>query len=103
MLGQLDVVRSFLEADPALINCRGPHGLTLVHHATGDANCAGGDEPDISDIVRIIDYLYLSKEPLCCAEEADATGNGGEPDVSDIVRLIDYLYLETHTPPAPCF
>jgi hypothetical protein len=69
---------------------------------TGDANCAGGDEPDISDIVRVIDYLYLSKDPLCCLEEADATGNGGEPDVSDIVRLIDYLYLETHTPPAPC-
>ncbi|MFZ5980716.1 MAG: hypothetical protein ACOYVF_08800 [Candidatus Zixiibacteriota bacterium] len=59
---------------------------------TGDANCSGGD-PDISDITRLIDYLYLSHAPLCCLEEADANGSGGEPDISDITKLIDNLYL----------
>ena len=70
---------------------------------TGDVNCIGGDEPDISDIVRLIDYLYLSKDPLCCPEEAETNGDcGPEPDISDIVRIIDYLYLPTHTPPVDC-
>ena len=30
----------------------------------GDVNCSGS-EPDISDITRLIDYLYLSHSPLC--------------------------------------
>jgi hypothetical protein len=70
---------------------------------TGDVNCSGNDEPDMSDIVRLIDYLYLSKAALCCPEEANTNGEGGaEPDISDIVRLIDYLYLETHLAPVDC-
>ncbi|MFZ5980719.1 MAG: hypothetical protein ACOYVF_08815 [Candidatus Zixiibacteriota bacterium] len=62
---------------------------------TGDVNCTGGD-PDIADITRLIDFLYLSKRGLCCVEEADVDASGGEPDISDITRLIDYLYI-THT------
>jgi len=68
---------------------------------TGNSNCSEEQEPDISDITRLIDYLYLSHEPLCCPEEADANGSGGEPDISDITRLIDYLYL-THEAMADC-
>ena len=33
MLGRLDVVKSTLTAYPALIRSRGPHGLSLLHHA----------------------------------------------------------------------
>lgn len=33
MLGQTEVVRGLITAVPALINCKGPHGLSLVHHA----------------------------------------------------------------------
>jgi len=61
---------------------------------TGDANCSGG-EPDISDITRLIDYLYISHAVLCCPNEADVDVSGGEPDISDITYLIDNLYL-TH-------
>lgn len=68
---------------------------------TGNADCSAEEEPDISDITRLIDYLYLSHAPLCCMEEADADASGGEPDISDITRLIDYLYL-SHTPLATC-
>jgi len=60
---------------------------------TGNANCSGDENPDISDITRLIDYLYLSHAPLCCLEEADANASGGEPDISDITKLIDHLYL----------
>ncbi|MFZ5980786.1 MAG: fibrobacter succinogenes major paralogous domain-containing protein [Candidatus Zixiibacteriota bacterium] len=58
----------------------------------GDINCSGG-EPDISDITRLIDYLYLSHNPLCDPMIADVNSSGGEPDISDITRLIDFLYL----------
>jgi len=67
---------------------------------TGDTNCSG-DEPDISDIVRLIDHLYISHDPLCCAEEADVDASGGEPDISDITYLIDHLYL-SHKALKPC-
>ncbi|MBN1211300.1 MAG: M28 family peptidase [candidate division Zixibacteria bacterium] len=68
---------------------------------TGNTNCSGEEEPDISDITTIIDYLYISHQPLCCPEEADANGSGGDPDISDITRIIDYLYL-SHEPLTPC-
>ncbi|MFZ5979683.1 MAG: M14 family zinc carboxypeptidase [Candidatus Zixiibacteriota bacterium] len=60
----------------------------------GDVNCSNELEPDIADITRIIDYLYLSHSPLCNPEAADVNGSGGEPDISDITSLISYLYLE---------
>ncbi|MBN1212789.1 MAG: SBBP repeat-containing protein [candidate division Zixibacteria bacterium] len=75
-------------------------GICCVDY-TGNANCSMEEEPDISDITRLIDYLYISHVELCCPEEADANGSGGEPDISDITRLIDYLYL-THTPLVSC-
>ena len=62
---------------------------------TGNVNCSEEEEPDITDITRLIDFLYLSHAELCCPEEADANASGGEPDISDITKLIDFLYL-TH-------
>jgi hypothetical protein len=58
----------------------------------GDVNCSGG-EPDISDITRLIDFLYISHNPLCNPQAADINGSGGEPDISDITALISFLYL----------
>ncbi|MFZ5980994.1 MAG: putative metal-binding motif-containing protein [Candidatus Zixiibacteriota bacterium] len=69
--------------------------------STGNVNCSAGEIIDISDITRLIDYLYLSHEELCCPEEADANGSGGDPDISDITRLIDFLYL-TQAPLPDC-
>ncbi len=33
MLGQLQVVKAYIEASPGIQRIRGPHGLTLMHHA----------------------------------------------------------------------
>ena len=33
MLGKSAIVKSYLEAFPAYLRARGPHGLTLLHHA----------------------------------------------------------------------
>ena len=65
----------------------------------GDINASGGD-PDIADITRLIDYLYLSHSPICYIKEADINNSGGEPDMADITRLIDFLYL-SRTPIDP--
>ncbi|MDD5424932.1 MAG: M14 family zinc carboxypeptidase [candidate division Zixibacteria bacterium] len=62
---------------------------------TGNADCSESDQPDIADITRLIDYLYISQTELCCLPEADVDRSGGEPDISDITYLIDHLYL-TH-------
>jgi len=69
--------------------------------ATGNVDCSELDEPDISDITRLIDFLYITHMELCCTEEADADASGGEPDISDITRLIDYLYI-SHLPLSTC-
>ncbi|MBN1211519.1 MAG: C10 family peptidase [candidate division Zixibacteria bacterium] len=69
--------------------------------STGNINCSASEIPDISDITRLIDYLYNSHAALCCPDEADCNGSGGEPDVSDITALIDHLYLN-HNPLPDC-
>lgn len=42
MLGRLDILRPTLEAYPDLLQSRGPHGITLMHHAK-----AGGAEAEV--------------------------------------------------------
>ncbi|MFZ5979925.1 MAG: hypothetical protein ACOYVF_04775 [Candidatus Zixiibacteriota bacterium] len=82
------------------------HQLELIslgccEGTTGNVNCSEYEDPDISDITRLIDFLYLSHIPLCCLEEADCNGSGGEPDISDITKLIDFLYL-SHSQLSAC-
>jgi len=60
---------------------------------TGNTDCSANEEPDISDITRLIDFLYISHDELCCLEEADVNASGGDPDISDITALINLLYL----------
>ncbi|MFZ5981520.1 MAG: M4 family metallopeptidase, partial [Candidatus Zixiibacteriota bacterium] len=64
-----------------------------ILYICGDANCSEG-EPDIADITRIIDYLYISHAPLCEPLAADVNDSGGDPDISDITQLINHLYLD---------
>jgi hypothetical protein len=40
MLGQLEVVRGFVAANPGIQRLRGPHGLTLLHHARNGGEAA---------------------------------------------------------------
>lgn len=47
MLGQVDVVRAVLEADPSLVELHGPHGISLLRHAR-----AGREGAD-----AVVDYL----------------------------------------------
>jgi hypothetical protein len=47
MLGKTSMVKPFLETFPAYLTARGPHGLTLLHHAK-----RGGEEAK-----ELLDYL----------------------------------------------
>lgn len=47
MLGKTQIVKTYLDTYPQYLNARGPHGLTLLHHAQ-----KGGD-----DAKELLDYL----------------------------------------------
>ena len=53
---------------------------------TGNIDCSLEEGPDITDITFLISHIYLRKQSLCCADEADIDASGGEPDISDIIR-----------------
>jgi len=65
-----------------------------------DADVAKG--VDISDLSRLIDYLYISFTVPTCLLSANTDGDPDNGvDISDLSALIDYLYI-SFTPPAAC-
>ncbi len=52
MLGQLEVIKTFLTLQPTLIDAKGPHGFSLHFHAQ-----VGGDEAK-----PVLDYLQSIKQ-----------------------------------------
>jgi subtilisin family serine protease len=48
--------------------------------------------PDVADLTRLIDYLYISLTPLPLPGLADVDGQMGI-DISDLSRLIDRLFI----------
>ncbi len=69
---------------------------------TGNANCSGDGKLTLSDVSRLIDRVYISKDPLCC--EASGNTNGSTDcniTLSDITVLIDAVYI-SQTPPSNC-
>lgn len=68
----------------------------------GNVDCDPSDGVDISDLSALIDFLYISFNPLCCPSEANVDGDPAAGiDISDLSALIDYLYI-SFTPPASC-
>ena len=67
---------------------------------SGNVDCDPSQLVDIADLTRLIDYLFVSRDSLCCEGEANCDGSPGI-DLGDVTRLIDYLFVN-RTPPAPC-
>ena len=72
MLGQLDVVKAFMDATPGLQRMRGPHGISLMTHAK-----AGG--PPAAAVVKYLEGLGdadlpLTNEPLAAEDRAQVEG-----------------------------
>jgi hypothetical protein len=57
---------------------------------------------NLADITKLIDRVYLSKNPLCCEENGNVDGdNDAKMNLADITKLIDHIYLSKQ-PTAAC-
>ncbi len=69
---------------------------------TGNANCSADGLLTLSDIMTLIDAVYITHEALCCEANGNVNGSvDGKISLSDIATLIDNVYL-TGTPTASC-
>lgn len=49
---------------------------------------------NLTDITRMIDYVYISRAELCCRENGNTDGDiDGKVNLADITRLIDQVYI----------
>jgi len=81
------------------------HGSTegcCVHR--GDVDYSGGPNPiDISDIVFLVNYIFMGGPEPPCLEQADVNDTGGPNyvDIADLVYLVDYMFSGGPAP-EPC-
>jgi hypothetical protein len=69
---------------------------------TGNTDCDAEGKMALSDITRLIDRVYLSKNPLCCESNGNTDGDPeGKMALADITKLIDHVYLSKQ-PTATC-
>ena len=61
---------------------------------------SGEGDLDISDSVRVLNYLFREEDSVDCHDAADADDDGAVT-VTDAVRLLEYLFREGTPPPAP--
>jgi hypothetical protein len=64
----------------------------------GDAD--GNAELELTDAVRILNFLFLGTGVISCFDAADADDNGGL-ELTDAVRILNFLFLGTGVIPAP--
>lgn len=69
---------------------------------TGNTNCDSEGTLNLSDVTRLIDFIYLSRAPLCCRSAGNTTGDSESIiNLADVTRLIDRIYLSKNAT-APC-
>lgn len=77
---------------------------------TGDINGVGGDEPTISDVVTLVDYLFISRSQPDCLDETDVNASGTwmnppldwhDVTISDVAYLVSHLFVN-HEPLPDC-
>ena len=60
----------------------------------GNVDCDPDEQVSLSDLVMLVDYLFISCEPPCCPGEADMDGDPQTPvSLGDLVLLINYLFI----------
>lgn len=70
--------------------------------STGNVDCETPESVDIADLTRLINYLFVNFQPLCCPGEANMDGStDGVVDISDLNSLINHLFV-TFEPLLPC-
>ena len=91
----------FSEADDLRewIGCGASKTASGSRYQRADSNDDG--VADLSDVVALLDYLFLGGG-LGCLDAADVDGNGGL-ELTDAVYLLSYLYLWGPAPPDPFY
>jgi hypothetical protein len=85
-LAEIEVIARVAESDGALPYIR------------GDANSDG--QLQISDPMRILNFLFQGGSSVPCAAAADANGSG-KVDMSDAVHVLNFLFLGGEAPSYP--
>jgi hypothetical protein len=85
-------------------------GLVVRADGTVDTNPVGspyirGDcSPDltlnITDAVRVLNYLFIAPDPPSCLEACDSDGSGAL-NITDGIYLLSFLFLGGPAPPVP--
>ena|GEM_PF-586546 len=69
----------------------------------GDINDDGGVEPDISDLVYLVAFMFSGGPEPPCMDAADVNGDSSAtPDIADLVYLVAYMFSGGPAP-VPCF
>ncbi len=70
---------------------------------TGNVNCSDDGKLTLSDISKLIDRVYISKQLLCCEQNGNVNlSTDSKITLSDITLLIDNVYISKNpTPPCP--
>jgi hypothetical protein len=69
---------------------------------TGNVDYDPAGTIDISDLTRLVNFLFVTFEPLECEDEANTDGDlEGNVDISDLTTLVNFLFV-TFEPLAPC-
>ncbi len=85
-------------------------GTCCMGAIRGNVDMDGGDVIDISDLVYLVDYMFIGGPAPACAEEANIDGSCcasgsseslSDIDISDLVYLVDYMFNDGSAPP-PC-
>ncbi len=61
---------------------------------TGNVDCDPSGETGLADLSTLIDHLFITFAPLCCAGEADMViSNGDEVGLQELSALINHLFI----------
>ncbi|MEM7167897.1 MAG: hypothetical protein AAF581_20765 [Planctomycetota bacterium] len=73
-------------------------GINRIKFVRGNAN--GGPTVDVSDVIFVMTYLFLSGAAPDCYDAADANDDG-IVDIADPILLLGHLFSDGRPPPAP--
>ena len=63
-------------------------------HETGNIDCDPDDIVGITDLVWLIDNMFINGIPICCPGEANVDGDPMENvDIADLTLLIAHLFI----------
>ncbi|MDX9856758.1 MAG: PQQ-dependent sugar dehydrogenase [candidate division Zixibacteria bacterium] len=78
--------------------CAGPPDPCCIG-TTGNVNADSEEAIDLSDLIWLVNYLFLGGPSPDCPAEANTNGDsGGSIDLSDLIHLVNYLFLGGSAP-----